>query len=96
MTRLFTMRIYAYVTSETCSYARAVELGSIIDGKPVSRHGDYYPWYCGKRDTLREITASGYKAARGAESGGIIGTSVGQAAPGRTGRNARVIIGMGA
>ena len=84
------MRIYAYVTSETCSYARAVELGSIIDGKPVSRHGDYYPWYCGKRDTLREITASGYKAARGAESGGIIGTAghgppVGQAALGRPG-----------
>ena len=69
------MKIYAYVTfekifpntSETCSYTRAVVPGSIVDGKPVSRHGDYYPWYCGKRDTLRAVTLGGHAARKVAD-----------------------------
>jgi len=64
--------IYAYVTNECCTITRACRPGSAIDpatnapsrdgwGKDVSRHGDWYPWIHGKRETLRLATAaSGY------------------------------------
>ena len=51
------MKVYAYVKSETCISRDACLPGS-FDGKsnePVSRHGDWNPWYYGKRETLAII-----------------------------------------
>lgn len=45
-------RVYAYVTSEVCAYTRAARLGEMVGDTPVSRHGDYWRWLYGKRETL--------------------------------------------
>lgn len=42
----------AYVTSETCRTRDAVRPGTWIGERRVSRHGDWQPWYHGKRETL--------------------------------------------
>ena len=51
------MKTYAYVKSETCTSRYAVRPGSFVgrSEEPVSRHGDYNPWYYGKRETLAII-----------------------------------------
>jgi len=56
-------RVYAYVTNECCASVRAVLPRTEINGKPVSRHGDYSPWYYGQRATRERITdgATGYE-----------------------------------
>ena len=48
------MKIYAYVTTETCHHLDAVRPGAYVgrDQRPVSKHGDYTTWCCGKRETL--------------------------------------------
>ena len=51
--------IYAYVTSETCRNRNAVRPGTEIDGRPVSKRGDYIPWPYGKRETLAIATGHG-------------------------------------
>ena len=50
-------KIYAYVTSETCTSRHAIRPGSFVgrNQEPVSRHGDYNPWPYGKRETLAII-----------------------------------------
>ena len=50
-------RIYAWVTSETCTSARAFAPGSEYQGVPVSTHGDLRPWYYNKRETLKLASA---------------------------------------
>ena len=47
-------KIYAYVTSETCTTQRAVRSGTEIGnaGTRVSQCGDYEPWTMCKRETL--------------------------------------------
>jgi hypothetical protein len=51
------MRTYAWVKSETCVSRSAVLPGSRVgrNDELVSRHGDYNPWYYGKRETLAII-----------------------------------------
>jgi hypothetical protein len=51
------MKVYAYVKSETCVSRGAVLPGSLVgrNQEPVSRHGDYRPWWYGKRETLAII-----------------------------------------
>lgn len=47
------MKIYAYVSSETCTVRRALLLGTNApNGERVSKHGDYNPWPFGKKETL--------------------------------------------
>ena len=48
---------YAYVTSETCRRVSAEKPGVVIgrEGVPVSKHGDYERWECGKFETARII-----------------------------------------
>lgn len=63
------MKVYAYVTAEHCVVKRAVLPGTTIGdrglpqsdgfGKPVSKHGDYSPWYAGKRETLEILNGKG-------------------------------------
>jgi hypothetical protein len=53
------MKIYAYVTSETCVRTRAFEPGDEYQGQRVSRHGDLYPWTRGKRATLAAMDLDG-------------------------------------
>ena len=50
-------KIYAWVKSETCTIRDAVRPGSFVgrNEEPVSKHGDYNPWYYGKRETLAII-----------------------------------------
>ena len=51
------MKIYAWVKSEACNIRDAVLPGSTVgrNEEPVSLHGDYNPWYYGKRETLAII-----------------------------------------
>ena len=51
------MKTYAYVKSECCTSRDAVLPGTFVgrNQEPVSRHGDYNPWYYGKRETLAII-----------------------------------------
>ena len=51
-----TSKIYAYVTSATCTTQRAVKPGTEAYGKPVSKCNDYEPWMIGKRVTLDLIS----------------------------------------
>jgi hypothetical protein len=51
-----TSKIYAYITSATCTAQRAVKPGTEAYGKPVSKCGDYEPWMIGKRVTLDLIS----------------------------------------
>ena len=48
------MKIYAYVTTETCHHLDAVRPGAYVgrDQRPVSKHGDWSAWCHGKRQTL--------------------------------------------
>ena len=48
-------KVYAYVKAECCAPGSAVEPGAEINGRPVSRHGDYWQWTRGKRGTLAII-----------------------------------------
>lgn len=52
------VKTYAWVKSETCTIRGAVLPGSFVgrNEEPVSRHGDYIPWYYGKRETLAIIS----------------------------------------
>lgn len=45
-------RTVAYVTSETCRTRAAERPGAWIGERRVSQHGDWQPWYHGKRETL--------------------------------------------
>ena len=45
-------RIYAWVTSETCTSLRAFAPGDVYQGGLVATHGDLCPWYHNKRETL--------------------------------------------
>ena len=58
-------KIYAWVSSETCTNRRAVRCGERAgrNDELVSRHGDYNPWLYSKRETLA-IIASGCADAR--------------------------------
>ena len=61
------MRIYCYVTSETCRVMSTAKPGERVwDGRPVSKHGDYVPWCWGRRKTLERCKRGGYdgRAAR--------------------------------
>ena len=49
-------KIYAYVTSQTCSHCLVFRPGEYYQQRPVSKHGDLEPWYCGKK--LTAILAS--------------------------------------
>jgi hypothetical protein len=51
------VKTYAYVKSECCTSLHAVLPGTFVgrNEEPVSRHGDYNPWYYGKRETLAII-----------------------------------------
>ena len=51
------MKTYAYVKSECCTSRDAVLPGTFVgrNPEPVSLHGDYNPWYYGKRETLAII-----------------------------------------
>ena len=42
----------AYVMTETCRTRAAERPGAWIGERRVSRHGDWQPWYHGKRETL--------------------------------------------
>ena len=48
------MKIYAYVTTETCQVHNMALPGETIgrDDRKVSAHGDYTAWNKGKRETL--------------------------------------------
>jgi len=55
---------YAYVTTETCRHTVAVRRGTEIDGRAVSRHGDYTAWPWNKTETLemmRDMDAPIYR-----------------------------------
>ena len=60
------MKIYAYVTADHCVSQRAVLPGAEVNGKPVSKHGDYHQWTAGKRFTAilaaDPLTSSGRNA----------------------------------
>ena len=58
--KMKTSKIYAYITSATCTTQRAVRCGTETDnmGTRVSRCGDYEPWTLGKRETL-DVIAQG-------------------------------------
>jgi hypothetical protein len=49
------MRIYAYVTTESVREGPAKLPGAEVNGKPVSKHGDYWAWTRGKLATLKII-----------------------------------------
>ena len=50
-------KVYAYVKSETCTSRAALWPGSFLgrNEEPISRRGDWNPWYYGKRETLAII-----------------------------------------
>ena len=50
-------KVYAYVKSETCTSRAALWPGSLLgrNEEPISRRGDWNPWYYGKRETLAII-----------------------------------------
>lgn len=54
-------RIYAYVSSETCTIRRAFRPGEEHPRtwEPVHKHGDFLPWHSGKRETLAAMAAEG-------------------------------------
>ncbi len=53
------MKIYCYVTTETCRIMRTAKPGAEVDGRPVSKHGDYTAWgYC-KRATQHMVGHAG-------------------------------------
>ena len=59
------MKVYAYVTSESCRIRRAILPGhDAPNGEAVSRHSDYHRWPFGKRETFAIIhqpaTAANY------------------------------------
>ncbi len=60
------MKTYAYVTTETCRNVSAEKPGAFIgrDEIPVSKHGDYTPWFHGKRETKAIITSYATPANR--------------------------------
>jgi hypothetical protein len=51
--------IYAYVKDQSTCYTAGtvVPCNSEINGKAISKHGDYSPWRIGKRETLRLMHA---------------------------------------
>lgn len=54
-------RTYAYVSSETCIIRRAFRPGEEHPRtwQPIHKHGDFTPWYFGKRETLALMNAEG-------------------------------------
>jgi hypothetical protein len=60
------MKVYAYVKSETCISRDACLPGSFVgkSNEPVSRHGDWNPWYYGKRETLAIVARGCADASR--------------------------------
>lgn len=56
------MKTYCYVTTECCRVMRTAKPGSEVDGRPVSKHGDFMPWVYGKRETLKMCGEPGYRA----------------------------------
>lgn len=50
--------IYAYVTSESCVRRDAVNPGEYIGDRMAHTHGDYGPWYYGKRETRAIINGT--------------------------------------
>lgn len=66
------MKIYAYVTTETCKLRHAVVRGAVIgrDETPVSKHGDYTTWHYGKRETLEIIAGNHVHQHPGLGGGG--------------------------
>ena len=70
------MRVYAYVTNECCTSTRACAPGTELNGRRISKHGDYSPWYHGKRETLAIIDdpkAIGHKHRSAAAVAGALG-----------------------
>ena len=61
-------KTYAYVTTGSCVRMDAVKPGSFIGRNeiPVSKHGDYYKWAWGKKDTLAAIRNGGSEHDRNA------------------------------
>ena len=54
------MKTYCYVTAECCRILRTAKPGEEVDGRSVSKHGDFVPWVYGKRETLKMAQGSGY------------------------------------
>ena len=72
------MKVYAYVTTETCRLRRAVERGGMVGDTPVSKHGDYTTWHYGKRETLAIIDATHehYLKARAGRDAYLMGSAL--------------------
>ena len=56
------MKTYCYVTAECCRILRTAKPGEEVDGRTVSKHGDFMPWVYGKRETLKMCGEPGYRA----------------------------------
>ena len=57
------MRIYAYVSSESCTVRRAVRPGEEFHDVPISKHGDFRPWPYGKRATKNLLKSTSAAAS---------------------------------
>lgn len=67
------MKVYAYVSSETCTIRRAILPGhEAPNGESVSKHGDYQRWPFGKRETLAMLNLPGAHNSYRREAAGLV------------------------